>query len=150
MVLLRAYTDAYRYADALSALGVPALIVGGGRFLQLAEVQVMRSLTRVIANVGDDEALGLLLVSDFVPVTDDALLTLRLSAGDSRLSLWDLINTRPAELDRADTVALERIVEVVEGARSRVGREPLDGVLLESSRGGWLRPPFAGAGRHRP
>ena len=131
-VLLRAYTDAHRYADALSEQGVPALIVGGGRFLELAEVEVMRSLTRVIANVSDDAALGLLLVSDFIPVTDDTLLSLRLSAGDSRLSLWELIKTRPEHVNEADAAALERIREVVEHARSRVGRDPLDSVLLRA------------------
>ena len=131
-VLLRSYTDAHRYADALAEQGVPALIVGGGRFLQLAEVEVMRSLTRVIANVGDDAALGLLLVSDFVPVTDDALLTLRLAADDSRLSLWELISTQSDHVTEADAAALERIREVVEHARVRVGREPLDSVLLKA------------------
>ncbi len=131
-VLLRAYTDAHVYADALIARGLPAVIVGGGRFFALPEVAVMRALTRTVANVADEAALGVLLVSDFVPISDEALLGLRLAAEGGRPSLWELICSDTRALEPADTAALERLRSVIDGARGRVGREPLEDVLLRA------------------
>ena len=131
-VLLRAYADAHIYAEALSERGIPAVIIGGGRFFGLPETAVMRALTRVIANVQDEAALGVLLVSEFIPVADDALLRLRLEAQGRRPSLWELVCSGSEALDVADAQALGRLQEVVEAARSRVGREPLADVLLRA------------------
>ncbi len=131
-VLLRAYADAHIYADALSERGIPAVIIGGGRFFGLPETAVMRALTRVIANVRDEEALGVLLVSEFIPVSDDALLRLRLDAPDRRTSLWELVCSGSEAPETADAEAFGRLREVVEAARSRVGREPLADVLLRA------------------
>ena len=131
-VLLRAYTDAHIYADALAAQGFPAVIVGGGRFFGLAETAVMRALTRVIANVADEAALGLLLVSEFIPVSDDALLQLRLEAQGQRLSLWDLVCSDSRSLEQVEVQALERLRSVVEHAQASVGREPLEDVVLRA------------------
>ncbi len=131
-VLVKAYTDAHIYAEALVARGIPAVVVGGGRFFALAETAVMRALTRVIANVADEEALGVLLASEFVPVADDALLQLRLEAPAESKRLWDLVCSDPEGLENADAQAFRRLREVVEDARARVGREPLEDVLLRA------------------
>ena len=80
----------------------------------------------------DEEALGVLLVSEFIPVADEALLRLRLEARDRRPSLWELVCSGSEALDSADAEALRRLREVVEAARSRVGREPLADVLLRA------------------
>lgn len=132
-ILLRAYTDAHLYADELARRGVHAVIVGGSRFFELGEIAVMRALTRVIANVGDEAALGALLVSDFTSVSDDALLRLRLdNRGGSTPSLWALICGDLGKLDLVDAEALMQLRSAVESARGRVGKEPLEDTLLRA------------------
>jgi ATP-dependent exoDNAse (exonuclease V) beta subunit len=131
-VLVRAYTDAHIYADALADWGLPATIVGGGRFFSLPETATMRALTKVLANTGDETALGMLLVSDFIPIGDEALLRLRLAAQGERRSLWEVICVAAPALAAVDVEALVRLREVVERAQARVGREPLTDVLLRA------------------
>lgn len=131
-ILLRAYKDAHVYADALARKGIPAAIVGGSRFFGLAETAVMKALTRVIANVADETALGTLLASEFVSVSDDALLKTRLDSEGPRRGLWELVCSEHDMLDSADALALHRLREVIESARARVGREPLEDVLLKA------------------
>ena len=100
-ILVRAYSNAHVYAEALAEVGLPAVIVGGSRFFALAEVAIMRALTRAIANPSDGEALGLLLVSEFCPVSDDGLARLRLGEGGIETkSLWELL-LATGERDRA-------------------------------------------------
>jgi len=131
-ILLRAYTDAHVYMEALSRRGVPAVIVGGSRFFGLEETAVMRALTRVIANVTDDAALGVLLASEFASISDDGLLRMRLGQEGTRISLWEAICTRGDSLCRADAEALGRLRRVLESALTRVGCEPLGDVLLRA------------------
>jgi ATP-dependent helicase/nuclease subunit A len=130
-VLMRTYSHAHAYAEALSGKGIRAVVIGGSRFFRLPEIATMRALNRAIANVEDGWALGQLLSSDFVPMTSDALAILRLGSGerDAR-SLWTLLNEKLGELAPADAEAAERLVGVLECARSRVGRAPLAEVLL--------------------
>ena len=58
VVLVRAYTNAHIYAEALTEVGVPATVVGGSRFFGLEEITIMRALTRAIANPSDGSAVG--------------------------------------------------------------------------------------------
>jgi ATP-dependent exoDNAse (exonuclease V) beta subunit len=137
-ILLRAYTDAHIYADALAQRGLAATVVGGGRFFGLAETAIMRALTRVIASVADEAALGVLLVSEFVPIADEALLQLRMAAAGQPRSLWELMSSDLGLLDPADAEALRGLRAVIERARTRVGREPLEDLLLKAvEEAGW-------------
>jgi len=130
-ILVRAYSRAHYYAEALAAVGIPAVIVGGSRFFELREVATMRALTRVIANPSDGAALGELLVSEFCPITDDGLARLRLSAeGQDRAPLWELLAGRRDRLGEADAASAELLVTLVERARDALGTRPLSDVLL--------------------
>ena len=130
-ILVRAYANAHVYAEALAAVGLPAVIVGGSRFFGLGEVAIMRALTRVIANPADGEALGELLVSEFCPVSDDGLARLRLIADRMDVRpLWRLLSDERGRLGEADAIAAERLVTLVENARSAIGTRPLSDVVL--------------------
>lgn len=138
-VLVSAYSHAHAYADALSAVGLRAVVIGGSRFFRLPEIAIMRALNRAIANVEDGLAVGELLVSDFMPMTSDALAILRLGSGerDTR-SLWTLLCENREQLAPADAEAAERLVGLLERARARVGRMPLADVLLAAvEEAGW-------------
>jgi ATP-dependent helicase/nuclease subunit A len=150
-VLVRSYTHAHVYAEALSAEGLRAVVVGGSRFFGLPEVAVMRALNRVIANPRDGAAMGILLVSDFVPLSSDALAILRLRPeGEGRLDLWDAMRRSLEELGREDHEAAQRLIAVLRRAHDRAGSAPLAEVLLLAvEEAGWdLRLLSAGnAGR---
>jgi ATP-dependent helicase/nuclease subunit A len=138
-VLVRTYTHAHSYAEALSNAGLPAVVIGGSRFFGLPEIAVMRALNRAIANVEDGVALGALVASDFVPMTSDALAILRLGSGDrDSRSLWTLLRENTWMLAAADREAADRLASVLERACARVGRIPLaDVLLLAVEEAGW-------------
>ncbi len=130
-ILMHSYSQAHVYANALSREGIRAVIVGGSRFFGMPEIAIMRALNRVIANAEDDGALGVLLASDFVPITSDALAILRMGSGErDRRSLWALLREANGALSEDDHDAVERLVWVLERARDRVGASPLGEVLL--------------------
>lgn len=130
-ILMRTYSHAHVYAEALSQEGIRAVVVGGSRFFGLPEIAVMRALNRLVANVGDEIALGVLLASDFVPISSDALAVLRLGSGErDRRPLWTLLCERTDALADEDRQVAERLVWVLERARDRVGAMPLAEVLL--------------------
>ena len=79
------------------------------------------------------------MVSDFAPMTSDALAILRLGEAerDAR-SLWSLLNDKCERLAPADAEVVRRLIGVVERARQRVGRMPLaDVLLLAVEESGW-------------
>jgi ATP-dependent helicase/nuclease subunit A len=130
-ILLRRYARSHEYAEALASLGIPSVVVGGSRFYALPEVGIMRALTRAVANPEDDEALALLLASDFIPVSSDGLALLRVRGGaHDRRPIWRLLGDLPDELGDPDRQALGRLRGVVERARGRRGRRPLADILL--------------------
>jgi len=138
-ILLRRYRYAHVFASALGAAGLRAVIVGGSRFFALPEIAVMRALTRVVANALDGAALGLLLSSDFVPVSPDAIVSMRLSSGThDKGPLWPALVEHSEQLADADGEAVRRLVQVIERARGRAGRESLANVLLKAvEESGW-------------
>lgn len=138
-VLLRSYSHAHDYAEALSRDGIPAVVVGGSRFFELPEIAIMRALNRAIANFEDGGAMGVLLASDFVPLTSDALAILRLGSHERRSSsLWKLLREGSVGLGEQDREAAGRLVSVLERASRRVGRKPLaDVLLLAVEEAGW-------------
>jgi ATP-dependent helicase/nuclease subunit A len=138
-ILMHSYSQAHVYADALSREGVRAVIVGGSRFFGMPEIAIMRALNRVIANTGDERALGVLLASDFVPITSDALAILRMGSGErDKRPLWALLREGSDALSAEDNAAIERLVWVLESAQDRVGATPLaDVLLLAAEEAGW-------------
>ena len=138
-VLVRTYTHSHTYSEALWAAGLPALVIGGSRFFGLPEIAIMRALDRTIANVEDELALGVLLASDFVPMTSDALAILRLGPEDrDTRSLWTLLREKSESLAPQDREAAERLTEVLLQASERVGRISLaDVLLLAVEESGW-------------
>lgn len=129
-ILVRRYRHAHVYADALSRAGLAAVIVGGSRFFELAEVALMRALIRVIANSSDDEALGRVLASE-VGLSDDALACLGASrgAGDRR-SLWEALVEAAPNLEGRDSGAAACFMSAIGSARGRIGTMRLSEVLL--------------------
>jgi ATP-dependent exoDNAse (exonuclease V) beta subunit len=150
-VLIRSYTYAHVYAEALSAEGLRAVVVGGSRFFGLPEIAVMRALNRVIANPRDGAAMGILLVSDFVPLSSDALAILRLRPeSEGRRSLWDAMRGSLEGLGDEDREAVQRLTAILGRAHDRAGSAPMAEVLLLAvEEAGWdLRLLSAGnAGR---
>ena len=133
VILVRAYSSAHVYANALADEKVPAIVVGGSRFFGLAEVSVMRALTRVIVNPADGSAAGELLASEFCPVSDDGLARLRLGPdGRDKRPLWEILRSTGSALDGDDGRAVRRLVELVDSARADVGSRPLADVLLQA------------------
>jgi ATP-dependent helicase/nuclease subunit A len=138
-ILLRRYRYAHVFAEELGRVGLRAVVIGGSRFFALPEIAVMRALTRVIANVLDGAALGHLLSGDFIPLAPDAIVQMRFATGarDAR-PLWELLVEHGQTLPGADGDAIRRLVEVVQRARGRAGREPLGDVLLKAvEEAGW-------------
>jgi ATP-dependent helicase/nuclease subunit A len=131
VVLVRRYTNAHLFTEALAEEGLPAIIVGGSRFFGLEEVAIMRALVRAIANPADGSAVGELLASEFCSVSDDALARLRLlSDGGNARSLWALLCETGQMIDGPDGDAIRRLVAVVDDARRDVGSRSLGDVLL--------------------
>ncbi len=132
VILVRRYSHAHVYSEALARAGVPAVIVGGRRFFGLAETTVMRALTRAIANPADGSAVGELLASEFCPISDDGLARLRLLGQDEerRAPLWSVLCAGANGLGGDDREAALRLVHIIEQARAEIGTRPLSDILL--------------------
>lgn len=134
VVLLRAYSAAHIYADALMAQGFETAIVGGSRFFELTEISTMRALLRVIANPEDEEALALVMASQMGRFSDDALWRVRdLAAHDEGpTGMWEALGSSESFTQADDAEAARGLVGVIERARDRVGEMPLSHVLLRA------------------
>ena len=88
-ILLRNATNAAVFASALESEEVPVLVTAGATLFDAVEVREVMALLRAIAVPTDDERLTEVLASRLVHVSDDALLSLRLSAG--REPLWTAV-----------------------------------------------------------
>lgn len=131
VVLVRRYAHAHVYAEAIRREGMAAAIVGGSRFFALPETAVMRALVRVLADPGDDTALGVLLASEFSLLSANAMVRLRHCGGDrGNRALWDALSEGREQLDGTDRVLADRLVGVIASARARLGKLPLEDVLL--------------------
>lgn len=130
VVLLRSYTHAGAYADALRAHGVSAVVVGGNRFFSRPEVVAMRALCKTIANASDEAALVALLRSEIGALSDEELLGLR-SAVDSGEAdcLLDALRLRAEEGGRG---SLARASHALDIATTRLGCMPLAELLLRA------------------
>ena len=76
VLLLGRMTNAHRYADALRARGLAAVIAGGSVFASMPEPRLVSALLRWAVNGLDDAALYAVLASPLFALADDVLLTL--------------------------------------------------------------------------
>lgn len=136
VVLLRSYSHAEVYAQAIRDAGLDAVVIGGDRFLDLPEVAVMHALCRLLGNRSDEEALGVVLASPLCGMSDTGLMSLRLHADDTRSGLADALVW--AELGDADSMRRDLLLETLDLATALVGVRPLGEILLRVfERSGW-------------
>ncbi len=76
VLLLGRMANAHRYADALRARGLAAVIAGGSVFASMPEPRLVSALLRWAVNGLDDAALYAVLASPLFALADDVLLTL--------------------------------------------------------------------------
>jgi ATP-dependent helicase/nuclease subunit A len=117
VVLLRAFTHAGAYEEALERAGLRPYVVGGGGYWQGQQVEDLRDLLAVIANPLDDQALFGALASPACAVLPDTLWLLRRAAtvrGDDDREhfdhIWplvrDLVETGSPSRGDAEAAAL--------------------------------------------
>ncbi|MDY0087730.1 MAG: UvrD-helicase domain-containing protein, partial [Coriobacteriia bacterium] len=134
VVLVRRYASAPPVAAALRKAGFPVLVVGGGGFLDLPEVAMMRALCGVIVNPRDDRALAALLLSPLSSVSDDGVWLLRNAEGarETGHHLIDALAAAEALLEPADAAAATRLHATLKRARQRAGAMALGEVLMRA------------------
>lgn len=89
-VLLRSWSDAERYEQAIAERGIATHVAGGGGLWSAQEVVDLRAYLAALANPEDEEALLSTLASPFAGVSLDALALLR-PRGGSRRGLWSTL-----------------------------------------------------------
>ncbi len=130
-VLVRAWSKAPVFAEALRARGF-TVIVGGGDFLGRPEVQLVRAMLRAIANPQDAVALQAVLASPLGGMSATGLWRLGRTARERRVSLWDVAGDPGLELDEADRAAMTRVAEAISQARESVGDVSLGELILRA------------------
>ena len=124
-ILLRNATNAAVFASALESEDVPVLVTAGATLFDAVEVREVMALLRAIAVPTDDERLTEVLASRLVHVSDDALLSLRLSAG--REPLWTAVRAvgeglaGAADLSQHDAAAVRVAYRAIDDLGSRQG-----------------------------
>lgn len=145
-VLMRSLSQAPVYIDALRAVGLESVVVGGSTFASAPEVRVIEELLRALASPQDTKS-GLfgVLESDMFALDGNDLLMLATRPQDvldapakRRIN----IGARPDAPDFGDVAPSARLVrarEVMGRAWERVGQLPVADVVLMCVReSGWL------------
>jgi ATP-dependent exoDNAse (exonuclease V) beta subunit len=96
VVLLRAYTHAPAFEEALRLAGLEPQVIGGRGYWSHQQVEDLICLLSVIANPLDDEPLLGALASPACGLSADALWLLGRAAGPRR-HLWPLLGPEPLE-----------------------------------------------------
>ena len=145
-VLMRSLAQAPVYIDALRAVGLESVVVGGSTFASAAEVRVVEALLRTLASPQDTKSgLFAVLESDMFALDGNDLLMLATRPQDvldapakRRIN----VGARPGAPDFGDVAPSERLVrarEVLGRAWERVGQLPVADVVLMCVReSGWL------------
>ena len=113
------------FASALESEDVPVLVTAGATLFDTVEVREVMALLRAIAVPADDERLTEVLASRLVHLSDDALLSLRLSAG--REPLWTAVRAvgeglaGAADLSQHDAAAVRVAYRAIDELGSRQG-----------------------------
>ena len=141
VVLLRAFTHVDAFEEALTRVGLPPHVAGGGGYWSRQQVQDLISLLAAIANPLADEQLLGVLASPACGVSPGTLWLLRRAAGAGR-SIWSavLAAAEAAEPELEEPAALEaipaedrqRLAEVhalLVGLRDLGRRVPLESLL---------------------
>lgn len=128
VVLLRSYTHAAVYAQALRRRGLEAVVLGGKRFLILPEVAALRSAVRVMVNEADDAAVLRLAASELVGLSDAALVAAVDAAVAHNTPLVRAFAV--AELDEVDERLAEAMVYGLEVGRQTAATRTLGEGLL--------------------
>jgi len=113
-ILMRKRTHLPAYEKALSAAGIPFVVVGGLGFHQEPEIIALRSLLFFLVEPSDDYSLYLLLTGGFFGMKENELAE---AAGKEGLTLFEKLGGNPAKLPLSEALSL-------------VGFEPLN-VILE-------------------
>lgn len=130
-VLLRTYTHAEEYAEALRARGIDTVVTGGDRFFGQPETAALTSLLKVLVNPRDEEALVLLMTSAMWEFTDDALLALRREVvGERAAGLWQAL--AQVDLAGADGMKARALQALVGRSQARLGRIGLRETILRA------------------
>lgn len=128
VVLLRSYTHAAVYAQALRRRGLDAVVLGGRRFLGLPEIAAMRSALRAMANERDDSAVLQFAASELVGLSDTALLAAVDAAREHKVPLARAFAIAPLdEVDGRLAAAMVHGLEV--GRRAAATRTLGEGLL---------------------
>jgi ATP-dependent helicase/nuclease subunit A len=132
VLLLRSMTHVEVFEAAIRSVGFDVFVGSGGTFFDTSETEELEALLRAIANSADDEAFAQLLAGRMAALSDDSLYLLRQSAGRAR-TLWDAARRpdRP-RLAEVDEAALERVIAVLERARSQRSALPLYDLLHDA------------------
>jgi ATP-dependent helicase/nuclease subunit A len=136
VVLLRAFTHAGAYEEALERAGLRPYVVGGGGYWQGQQVEDLRDLLAVIANPLDDQALFGALASPACGAAPDTLWLLRRSAGDG--PVWPALERHFGEgptgepdpaaeaIERAEAEGLRRFHATITALREDQPALPID------------------------
>ena len=122
-ILMRKRTYLPAYEKALSAAGIPFVVVGGLGFHQEPEVIALRSLLFFLAEPSDDFSLYLLLTGDFFRMNGNELAE---AVGKEGLTLFEKLGANPVKLPLSEAlsavgfeplnVIIERFLKAVNGA----------------------------------
>ncbi len=131
VVLLPTQIQVEVYRAALIGQGLDVYVVRGKGYYAQEEVTDITSLLQMLVAPHDDLALLSVLRSPLVAASDDALYLLgRERRRRHARSLWEVMRGEPVDaLDRADSEALERLVQKLDGLRARVGRPGLSRLI---------------------
>ncbi len=126
----------------LTARGIPATLAAGGAFLDCTEIHETRALLRIIDNVRNDRALLTVLAGRLTGLGADALYAVRrevdrmvVGTEESQgrpLSLWEALHSALDRLSPPDRTAAERLISVVQEARSTQGVRPLAETMMSA------------------
>ncbi len=133
VVLVRRYTHAGVYADALRKQGFDVAIIGGRRFFGLPETDMMRALVRVMVNPRDDDGLLALALSPASGLSDSSLFRVGLRVREKLASsLWDALSDARVFLEPSQAEEATRLVDAITHAQGYVGRARLSEVLMRT------------------
>ena len=116
-ILLRSFSDVYRYERALRTAGVPYSVVAGVGFYERQEVVDLRNLLTVLVDPWNEMALLAVLRSPIVGLSDDALVRLSgfpARSGGLAATFYGAANTG----DPAQDARLERGRRLIEELRA--------------------------------
>lgn len=118
------------FTDAFEEAGIPYVVNRGRGFFEAREINDLAHLLRVIANPRDEISLATVLRSPLAPVSDEALLSLRLLDKNMGAALMRLESTAAAQFEGGDFATLCRFRDRLRQWRARREFVSFDRLLL--------------------